>query len=501
MTVTDSFDPTSAPSPAATVSVTPASATRFVVSGFPSSTTAGIANSATVTAYDAYGNEATGYTGTVAITSSDSQAVLPANAGLTYGVGSFTVTLETAGTQSITATDTMTNSITGSQIGITVTAAGLDHIVISPVLPSTIAGVPQAFTTAAFDQYGNSLGDVTASTTFNVNSNPITGNSVSENLVGSYMVTATYNGKSDSTTLTVTAAALDHIMISPATASITAKSSQAYSATAFDAYGNSWDITATYGIDAGAGGTWSDNIYSSANTGVWTVTGTYATKTATAQLTVNTATAPSNTQTSQTYTSTSTISKYTIIVTQTANGKIAPGTTTVNYGASQTFTITPNNGYYITSITTDTGSVTVTSPAGQTVSFTNVQADHTLTAKFAVKTYAITVFTGAHGTVTPGNETVNSGTALSFTITPDIGYHVANVIVNGTSVGTVTSYNFTATGATSISASFAINTVHAITLNLILIIVIIVVAIILTTLAAMKRRKQKPNNKSTNPQN
>ena len=30
-----------------------------------------------MTAYDAYGNEATGYTGIVAITSSDSQAVLP----------------------------------------------------------------------------------------------------------------------------------------------------------------------------------------------------------------------------------------------------------------------------------------------------------------------------------------------------------------------------------------------------------------------------------------
>ena len=196
----------------------------------------------------------------------------------------------------------MTNSITGSQIGITVTAAGLDHIVISPVLPSTTAGVPQAFTTAAFDQYGNSLGDVTPSTTFNVNSNPITGNSVSENLVGSYMVTATYDGKSDSTTLTVTAAILDHIMISPATASITAKSSQTYSATAFDAFGNSWGITATYGIDAGAGGSWSGNIYTSANAGVWTVTGTYATKTATAQLTVNAATAVSNTQASQTFT-------------------------------------------------------------------------------------------------------------------------------------------------------------------------------------------------------
>ena len=57
--------------------------TYFVVSGFPSPTVAGVAHSVTVTAMDAYGNTATGYAGTVKITSSDSQAVLPANAGLT----------------------------------------------------------------------------------------------------------------------------------------------------------------------------------------------------------------------------------------------------------------------------------------------------------------------------------------------------------------------------------------------------------------------------------
>ncbi|MGD0645193.1 MAG: hypothetical protein ABSA75_09835, partial [Candidatus Bathyarchaeia archaeon] len=80
--------------------------------------------SVTVTAKDADGNTATSYTGTVKITSSDSKAVLPANAGLTSGVGSFTVTLETVGSQSITATDTSNSLITGSQTGITVNAGG-----------------------------------------------------------------------------------------------------------------------------------------------------------------------------------------------------------------------------------------------------------------------------------------------------------------------------------------------------------------------------------------
>jgi hypothetical protein len=76
------------------------------------------------------------------------------------------------------------------------------------------------------------------------------------------------------------------------------------------------------------------------------------------------------------------INTYTITITQSANGQIAPGTTTVNYGANQNFTLTPNNGYYIASITEDSGPLMVTSPSGQSVNFTHVTAAHTLTATF-----------------------------------------------------------------------------------------------------------------------
>ena len=60
----------------------------------------------------------TGYTGTVHFTSSDGPAVLPANYTFTGGDAGthvFSVTLKTAGTQSITATDTVTGSITGTR--------------------------------------------------------------------------------------------------------------------------------------------------------------------------------------------------------------------------------------------------------------------------------------------------------------------------------------------------------------------------------------------------
>ena len=73
----------------------------LTVAGSPSTATAGMAHSVTVTAQDAFGNVATGYTGTVHFTSSDGQAVLPADYTFTAGdagVHTFAVTLKTAGT-------------------------------------------------------------------------------------------------------------------------------------------------------------------------------------------------------------------------------------------------------------------------------------------------------------------------------------------------------------------------------------------------------------------
>jgi autotransporter-associated beta strand protein len=88
------------------IAVTPGAARFFNVvwSGGTTATT-GVQGSALVTAEDVYGNVATGYTGTVHITSSDGAATLPPDAGLTNGTGNFQVTLNTAGNQTITASD------------------------------------------------------------------------------------------------------------------------------------------------------------------------------------------------------------------------------------------------------------------------------------------------------------------------------------------------------------------------------------------------------------
>ena len=62
-------------------------AVSFAVTGFPSSTTAGVAQDFTVTVLDAYGNTATDFIGTVSFNSSDGQADLPAAYTFTSAIG------------------------------------------------------------------------------------------------------------------------------------------------------------------------------------------------------------------------------------------------------------------------------------------------------------------------------------------------------------------------------------------------------------------------------
>jgi Divergent InlB B-repeat domain/YDG domain/Bacterial Ig-like domain (group 3) len=75
-----------------------------------------------------------------------------------------------------------------------------------------------------------------------------------------------------------------------------------------------------------------------------------------------------------------TVTNYTITVTQTANGTITPGTTTVTSGSNATFHIVPNTGYDIATLVVDGVSVPVQSP----YTFTNVTANHTLTATYTM---------------------------------------------------------------------------------------------------------------------
>src|ERR1700688_365361 len=75
------------------ITVSPGAAAHFSVTG-PTAASAGVQFVFTVTAFDAFNNIATGYSGLVHFSSSDGQAVLPLNSALTNGTGTFPATLK-----------------------------------------------------------------------------------------------------------------------------------------------------------------------------------------------------------------------------------------------------------------------------------------------------------------------------------------------------------------------------------------------------------------------
>ncbi len=132
----------------------------------PSTASAGTATNFTVTAVDANNNTVTGYAGPVKFTSTDTSAVLPANSSLTNGTITFPVTFETAGSQTITATDISNESITGTSSAITVTPSTPTQFSVTPSPSTEQVGTAVNFTVTALDAYNNAVGSYSGTVSF-----------------------------------------------------------------------------------------------------------------------------------------------------------------------------------------------------------------------------------------------------------------------------------------------------------------------------------------------
>ena len=152
--------------------------------------------------------------------------------------------------------------------------------------------------------------------------------------------------------------------------------------------------------------------------------------------------------------------EYTVTVNQPANGMITPGTTTVLYGATPAFVVTPNVGFNVTAITVNGSNVPLANVPNvngtYTYTFPAISANQTITATMTAKTYTITATAGANGSINPGTQTVNFGASKTFTFTPNAGYVVDNVTVDGANLGALSSYTFT-----NVTANHTINVTFA----------------------------------------
>ncbi len=135
-------------------------------------------------------------------------------------------------------------------------------------------------------------------------------------------------------------------------------------------------------------------------------------------------------------------------------GSISPNIAqTVNTNNTTSFTITPTTGYQIGSVTGCGGNL-----SNNTYTTGAITTACTVTASFTIKTYTIGT-AATNGTITCTPSTVNHGTNSVCGITPNTGYTISEVFVDGSSIGAATNYTFSSVTANhTISASFTPNT-------------------------------------------
>ena len=333
------------------------------------------------------------------------------------------------------ATAPGTHTVTGTDAGktdtatLTVSAGGPASITISPKKSSVLAGAFQTYTVGGADQFGNSLGDVTGQTTFTIApGGTCVANQCTATIVGIYTVTATNGTAVAQATLTIKPAALDHIVLDPADATIASGGSQSYTAEAFDVYGNSrGDITSVTTFTITPDGSCNANVCTASVAGSHTVRGVRGSKSGTAILHVSlggTAWIAISPAASAVTAGGS--------VTYTAQAFDSSGNPLGDVTADTTFTISPDGSCTADSCTsTTTGPHTVTGTDG---SFTD---DADLTVNPAALDHII---------VTPQDSTIGFGDSQTYAST---GYDVY-----GNSRGDLTSgTTFTITPDGSCSAN------------------------------------------------
>jgi DNA-binding beta-propeller fold protein YncE len=247
--------------------------------------TVGTPYSATVTA-----------TGTGPITFTVSSGALPGGLVLGSSTGVVSGTPTSAGSATFTLTATNSAGTNSKTYTVAVAAAAVSAsnstVVASPTSVTADGSATSTVTVTLLDANSNPVSGKTVTLakssgpgtpTISAASGPSDGSGVVTFTVKSTTVGADAFQATDTTdtvvitptaTVTFIVAALDHITLSPSSATITAGGSQAYTATGFDADDNSWDATSSITFTIDGGGSCNGALCAATVAGDYIVTGT-----------------------------------------------------------------------------------------------------------------------------------------------------------------------------------------------------------------------------------
>jgi trimeric autotransporter adhesin len=143
-------------------------------------------------------------------------------------------------------------------------------------------------------------------------------------------------------------------------------------------------------------------------------------------------------------------------------GSISPASRQVDEGSTASFTVAPDDGYGIDSVSGCGGSL-----SGNTFTTGPVNADCTVTASFSPDSdpgdpppppaaqFTVSTSAGEGGSISPEGQEVEEGETASFTVTPDAGYGIESVSGCDGSLDGTTYTTGTISGACTVTASFA----------------------------------------------
>ena len=137
---------------------------------------------------------------------------------------------------------------------------------------------------------------------------------------------------------------------------------------------------------------------------------------------------------------------YTIMATaEPGKGYISPsGQISVTYGENKTFNFKAASGYKIDKVVID-DVINMEAAQNGSYSFVNVKDNHTIELFFDELRFKIASISAPNGTIEPeGITEVLFGENITYTITPDEGYKISFVLVNGDNIGAIPTYTFAA---------------------------------------------------------
>ncbi len=166
------------------------------------------------------------------------------------------------------------------------------------------------------------------------------------------------------------------------------------------------------------------------------------------------------------------VAQHTILSTSGDNGTIYPLGSIIYDGTVQNYLIIPMNGYKVATFTVN-GEDKKMDIVNHNYSVSGITSDTQIDVTFEKilpSDIAVYANSDVQGTISPkGYTVVSNGSSLTYTITPNLGYQIKDVKVNGVSMGAVSTVTLTnITSTQSVYAEFMILTAvnSAITFNL-----------------------------------